>query len=677
MEKPAYKRAERSVTRTQVVIIMVISIAIIVAVILSNQAYSATKQRATDQFNQQQLALARSAAISIEQFIINVEDDLLALSELPAVQRLEPGIQNELKAIYLGFPPETSLRRLDKGGTLRSIYQFIAYAPVHVGDHIWSVAVCAPCEEVERIIAAAHPRELLVLGYIILLLIAGGSFIILSERRKEKTLEHEVRRRTEELRESEEEYRSLVESTDDSVYLRDTDCRYLFISDKHLSRLGLPRDQVIGKSYGEFHAPEETKELAENVKRVFETGKSIQHEHLSRSDNRYIIRTLSPVKELDGGVAAVTIVSKDITALKHTEKRIKEERDNLNLIFESMVDGVYLVSDDYKVEFMNRVLIDELGDHVGDICYKAFHDREEPCPGCKNPAVMKGKTVRWEWSSRRMNKTYDLVETPLKNIDGSISKLTIFRDITERKRMEEERAGAEKRQLQLHAELEKSHRELKDFAYIVSHDLKAPLRAISALAEWIVADYRDKLDEEGKKQLDLLLNRVRRMHGLIDSVLRYSMIERVKGEKEEVDLNALVSEIIAMLNPPENIRIEVVNELPTILCERTRLEQVFQNLLSNAVRYMDKPKGEITIGCTEEEGYWKFHVADNGPGIEERYYDKIFQIFQTLKPRDDVESTGVGLTIVKKIVESQGGEIWVHSKVGEGSTFFFSVPKRE
>ena len=127
----------------------------------------------------------------------------------------------------------------------------------------------------------------------------------------------------------------------------------------------------------------------------------------------------------------------------------------------------------------------------------------------------------------------------------------------------------------------------------------------------------------------------------------------------------------------ENIRIEVVNELPTILCERTRLEQVFQNLLSNAVRYMDKPKGEITIGCTEEEGYWKFHVADNGPGIEERYYDKIFQIFQTLKPRDDVESTGVGLTIVKKIVESQGGEIWVHSKVGEGSTFFFSVPKRE
>ena len=622
-----------------------------------------------------------------------------------------------------------------------------------------------------------------------------------SERRKKSILEQEMRKRTNELWKSEAVYRSLVESTEDSIYLVDKDCQYLFMNEKHLSRLGLPVDKTIGRTYGELHSPEETKELVELVNQVFETDKSMQHEHRSQRDNKYFLRTLSPVKEPDGRVVAATVISKDITALKQTEndlietkeylddiinssvdtitvvdtngivrdwnkgaegimgyradevigksnsifftdpeeadrimeqvqkegaiknyrtitlrkdgmpvhismsaallkdkdgvptgsvrvsrditkvveleKRIKEERDNLNVIFESMVDAVYIVSKDYEIEFMNKVLIDEVGDQIGDICYKAFHDREGPCPWCKSSKVMAGKTVRWEWYSRRMNKTYDLVETPLTNIDGTISKLTIFRDITDRKRLEEERICAGERQLQLLDELEKTNAELKDFAYIVSHDLKAPLRAITSLATWISTDYGDMLDEEGKEQLDLLLNRVKQMHNLIESILQYSRIGHMKENKQETNLSILVSDVIKMIDPPEEVVITVEDKLPTILCDRTWMEQIFQNLMSNAVRYMDKPNGQITIGCTEESGYWKFSVADNGPGIESRYYDKIFQIFQTLKPRDEVESTGIGLSIVKKIVESQRGKIWVHSKVGVGSTFFFTVPKEE
>lgn len=389
----------------------------------------------------------------------------------------------------------------------------------------------------------------------------------------------------------------------------------------------------------------------------------------------HICMSAALLKDEDGVPIGTVRVSRDITTVVALEERIKEERDNLKLIFESMVDGIYIVSKDYEIVFMNKVLIDAVGDQTGDICYKAFHDGEEPCPRCKSPAVMNGKTVRWEWYSRRMNKTYDLIETPLTNIDGTISKLTIFRDITERKRLEEARTQAEERQLQLLAELEMTNKGLKDFAYIVSHDLKAPLRAITSLAEWLSADYSDKLDEEGKEQLALLLSRVKRMHNLIESILEYSRIGRMKENKQEIDLNTLIADVITMINPPEGIAIKVGDKLPTILCERTKTEQVFQNLLSNAVRYMDKPKGQITIGCSEETGYWKFYVADNGPGIEERYYEKIFQIFQTLKPRDEVESTGVGLSIVKKIVESQGGEIGVDSKVGVGTTFFFCLPK--
>lgn len=244
----------------------------------------------------------------------------------------------------------------------------------------------------------------------------------------------------------------------------------------------------------------------------------------------------------------------------------------------------------------------------------------------------------------------------------------IVRDVTERKQVEE-------RQTRLVQELESANEELRNFAYVVSHDLKAPLRAISSLADWVVTDYADKLDDEGKDHMRLLLSRVRRMDGLIDGILQYSRVGRVKEAGVAVDLDQLVHEVIDLLSPPPNIAITIDNLLPTVVAERTRLQQLFQNLLSNAIKYMDKPEGKIRIGCVAAGSKWKLSVSDNGPGIEERHFEKIFQLFQTLAPRDRVESTGVGLALVKKIVEMYGGEIWIESNVGEGSTFFFTLPR--
>jgi signal transduction histidine kinase/predicted hydrocarbon binding protein len=241
----------------------------------------------------------------------------------------------------------------------------------------------------------------------------------------------------------------------------------------------------------------------------------------------------------------------------------------------------------------------------------------------------------------------------------------------------QERRQAEQRQVQLVEELEKVNRELKDFAYITSHDLKAPLRGIATLAEWLSTDYADKLDEQGKEQFNLLIGRVTRMQNLIDGILQYSRIERTKEEKIVVNLNELVLEVIDIVAPPKNITITVECRLPTIEGERTRLTQVFQNLISNAIKYMNKPQGWIKIGCTEVDGFWEFSVADSGQGIDEKYFEKIFQLFQTLSTHDKSESTGIGLTVAKKIVELWGGKIWVRSKVGEGSTFYFSLPKQE
>ncbi len=253
----------------------------------------------------------------------------------------------------------------------------------------------------------------------------------------------------------------------------------------------------------------------------------------------------------------------------------------------------------------------------------------------------------------------------------------LVREVAERKRAEQALESLNKDLESTVQQLSRSNKELKDFAHVTAHDLKAPLRAVGTLVDWISTDYSDKFDQQGKEQVTLLKARVTRMNELINSILRYSEIGRVTHDRKKVNLNTLITEAIDQIGPPENIEIIIENELPTVVCEKIRLIQIFQNLLSNAIKYMDKPQGRIRIGFVEEDTFWKFSVSDNGPGIKEEYFEKIFQIFQTLLPRDEFESTGIGLTEAKKIVETYGGKIWVESKVGEGTTFFFTLPKQE
>ncbi len=261
--------------------------------------------------------------------------------------------------------------------------------------------------------------------------------------------------------------------------------------------------------------------------------------------------------------------------------------------------------------------------------------------------------------------------SPIEDSHGKIIGIsTISRDITERKQ-------AQIKQDELIKKVDKINRELNDFASIVSHDLKAPLRGIKTLANWILADCADKLGDQANEQINLLLDRVERMYNLIEGALQYSRLGQTKGKQIQVNLNNFVPEIIDMVVPPENITVTIENELPVIECDETQIMQVFQNLLSNAIKYMDKSQGWIKVGCVEQDGFWRFSVADNGPGIEEKYFEKIFKIFQALPTSPMFEGTGVGLTIAKKIVELYNGKIWVESKVGQGSTFFFTLPKQK
>jgi signal transduction histidine kinase/methyl-accepting chemotaxis protein len=250
-------------------------------------------------------------------------------------------------------------------------------------------------------------------------------------------------------------------------------------------------------------------------------------------------------------------------------------------------------------------------------------------------------------------------------------------EANERRKAERALARVNKHLAETVRELRRSNKELQDFAYVTAHDLKAPLRGIGTLADWIGSDYADKFDETGREQLGLLKGRVTRMSDLIDSILHYSEIGRITKCRERVDLNKLLPEVIAQLAPPKGMEITIENRLPELVIEKVRLIQVFQNLVGNAIKYMDKPQGRIRITCTADEQFWTFSVSDNGPGIGEKYFGKIFQMFQTLTRRDELESTGIGLAVVKKIVELQGGTVWVESQVGEGTTFSFTLPKQE
>ncbi len=279
--------------------------------------------------------------------------------------------------------------------------------------------------------------------------------------------------------------------------------------------------------------------------------------------------------------------------------------------------------------------------------------------------------------THHFNMMVEAVKTREKALQDKQEQLRL--DVRERKdietRIRELNSELEQRVTERTAELESVNKDLRNFIYAASHDLKTPLRGISQLAYWLVEDYAEAFDEEGQHLVELLLNRIQRMDNLLNGILEYSNVGRVPADCPPINLNNLLDEVIQTLVPPEHIHIALESPLPDVSGHTSHVAQVFQHLLKNAIEFMDKPDGQITIRCVEKKTHTLFSVGDNGPGIEERYHDQIFQIFQTLEPHDARESTGIGLSLVKKIVESYGGTIWLESTPHEGSTFFFTWPK--
>ncbi|MDV2993957.1 MAG: Adaptive-response sensory-kinase SasA [Chroococcidiopsis sp. SAG 2025] len=380
----------------------------------------------------------------------------------------------------------------------------------------------------------------------------------------------------------------------------------------------------------------------------------------------------------------------DITTAKQTEAELRESEARFRTMADSAPVMIWMAGIDSLWEFANQSWLNFTGrslkQELGEGWTEAVHPQDvSRCVETYLSAFHSRQEFTQEFRLRRADGKYRWIfekGSPRFTPDGSFAGyIGCCLDISDRKVSEDAlKTRAEELTYlttvlaQTNVTLEKRNQELDQFAYVASHDLKAPLRAIANLSEWIEEDLLDKLTADTRHQMNLLRGRVHRMEALINGLLQYSRVGRMDTPKSEVSVGDLLAEVVDSLSPPETFSIEIA-PMPTIVTEKLPLQQVFTNLISNAIKYHPRQDGKVSISVQEYASNYEFVVADDGEGIAPEYHDKVFGIFQTLSPRDTIESTGIGLAIVKKIVEQQGGTIWLKSQPGQGAAFYFTWKK--
>ncbi|HUQ19206.1 MAG TPA: PAS domain S-box protein [Gemmatimonadaceae bacterium] len=482
---------------------------------------------------------------------------------------------------------------------------------------------------------------------------------------------------------------ALLESTTQGVYGLDNEGYCTFINPAGAKLLGYEPTELIGKQiHLTIHykrpdgSPYPLEECPLHKALLKGEGVMISNEVMWAKDGNpipveYSSAPLVEAGELRGSVVAFTDISERLAA----ERALRENEARKDAVLRSTLDAIVAIDAAGNITEFNRAGEATFGYKRADVLGKPLHEmiiperyRAAHLNGL-NRFLETGQTrvigQRLELPAMRKDGSEFLAELSItqSDIGGSVSFTGVVRDITEWKKGEVERE-------QLIKALGKSNEELDQFAYVASHDLKAPLRGIANLSQWIEEDLGASLGGEGKSHMALLRGRVNRMEALIDGILQYSRAGRMRTKPETVDVGELVKDVIELISPPQNVDIAVMPGIPTIETERVPLQQIFINLIGNAVKHAGADNPRIAVTWQEmQNGFLEFAVTDNGQGIAPQYHDRIFAIFQTLEARDRVEGTGIGLSVVKKIVESHGGQVWVESDVGKGSTFRFLWPR--
>jgi PAS domain S-box-containing protein len=401
----------------------------------------------------------------------------------------------------------------------------------------------------------------------------------------------------------------------------------------------------------------------------------------------------STVQWLTALVSAIAY-AKALCLFKNLEQDLLASNTLIQAIGSNVVDGVITLTQQGKIETFNQAAAKMFGYESDEVigenlmillteCLQSEHQEKSNAQTDFQTLCNIELDRPWQTKGNRKIGQPFPIEISLSKMQFNDHLIAIIRDVTESQQAKEnlqtradELARLSKVLAITNEALGSKNQELEQFAYVTSHDLKAPLRAIANLSEWIEEDLQGKLPAENQRQMTLLRSRVYRLEALINGLLEYYRAGRTKVTTETVDLNLLLAEIIDSLDPPATLKIEIAPGMPTLQTKKLPLSQVFSNLISNAIKYNDRLDGYIRISAQDRDKFYEFAVVDDGLGIAPEHQDKVFTIFQTLQSRDQKESTGIGLAIVKKIIETEGGEISLESQLGEGSTFRFTWLKK-
>ncbi|MDY7032235.1 MAG: PAS domain S-box protein [Thermodesulfobacteriota bacterium] len=480
-----------------------------------------------------------------------------------------------------------------------------------------------------------------------------------------------------ELRETKEFLESIVESSIDSIVATDNRGFITFSSKGAKEMMGYTDTEISETHVSKYYLGgiEESKKVMGILEK---DGKlrNYQTALLSKEKRPVPVNiSVSLLKNPKGETIGTLGVFKDITEIKEAENQLKETKDFLENVIESSIDGITTTDNKGYITFASKgaeemlsyVKKETIGTHISQYYADGIEDAK------KIMKVLREKGRLENYETGLIAKGGHIVPvitsaSLLKN-DASevIGTLGVYKDITEKRILEEE--------------ITRRNEELENFVYTISHDLKSPLVSLQGFASILSSDYNDRIDEKGQHYLDRIKKNANYMESLILDLLELSRVGRVVDTLKEVDTSQIIEEVIGRVQhrlEERNMRLIIGNYFPTVYCDRNRLVQVIENMVTNSIKFMGETEYPIIeIGHGDKGEFHEFYVKDNGIGIEQEFHDKIFRIFQRLQDIEDIEGTGVGLAIAKKIIENHKGRIWVESEKGNGSTFHFTLPKRK
>jgi two-component system CheB/CheR fusion protein len=504
-----------------------------------------------------------------------------------------------------------------------------------------------------------------------------------------RDLEQTVQLRTKELFKSEQRFKALLENSIDAISLTNGNGEIIYQSPSVERMTGYSlEDRKNQKLSGLLHPDDVEQARALITDLLQKPGVSVPMLMRFLHKQRHYMWIEGTVTNLlhDDSVQAVVYNFRDITEKKLAEQSLALSEEKYRLLFSNNPLPAW-VFDTETLMFLevNDAAVAHYGFSRQEFLNMTIKDirPEEDIPDLlahrTKPAQSNTVIYNGYWKHLKKNRQVIFVDISSRHIDfkGHIARLVIAHDVTEKIEAEQKLNEANEALSTRAKELTASNKDLEQFAYVASHDLQEPLRMVSSFLQLLEKKYKDLLDDTGKQYIHFAVDGAERMKRLILDLLAYSRAGTSKELSASIDMNEIASDVVSTFTfALKDCGGEIIlNKLPTITAVKTQMHQLLQNLVSNAIKYRGDRPPKIEISCEEQDMYWIFKVKDNGLGIDKRFFEKIFVIFQRLHNKTEYSGTGIGLAICKKIVERHGGSIHVESEPERGSTFIFSIKK--